>query len=95
MSNTSSPTPSIAIIVSYVGPTDTRCSRVKIEIPRIKIKKSLSFDYSFTSCTDQIEDWLQKLNIKINAQAELDKGKHAFLVSFDDWAKLTNAFGKA
>ena len=89
------PIQSIAIIVSYVPPTNTKGSRVKVEIPRMRIKKFISLDHAFNSCSDQIEAWLHELQIEINAQAELAKGSHSFLVSFGYWDKLANAFGKA
>lgn len=96
MSNTSYPTPSIAIIVSYVSPTNTKGSRVKVEIPRMKIKKFLSLDHKYNSCAKQVEAWLYELNIDINAEAELTKGDVVFLVPFEaSWEKLANAFGKA
>jgi hypothetical protein len=94
MSNTSTPIPSIAIIVSYVAPTDTKGSRVKVEIPRMKVKRFFSLDYAFNSCSDQIESWLYSLEIECTAQAEL-KDSHAFLVGFNHWEALQNAFGKA
>ena len=95
MSNTSSPIQSIAIIVSYVPPTNTKGSRVKVEIPRMRIKRFLSLDHKFNSCSDQIESWLHDIQVEVNAQAELSKGSHAFWVSFGYWEKLANAFGKA
>ena len=95
MSNTSYPVPTIAIIVSYVSPTNTKGSRVKVEIPRMRIKKFLSLDHKYNSCAKQIEAWLYELNIEISAEAELAKGSVAFLVPFGFWEKLANAFGKA
>jgi len=93
--STTTPIPSIAIIVSYVPATNTRGSRVKVEIPRMRIKKVFSLDHQFNSCADQIESWLYSFDIEINSQAELAKGNHAFLVSFGYWEKLANAFDKA
>jgi hypothetical protein len=90
---TRTPTPSIAIIVSYVAPTDTKGSRVKVEIPRMKVKRFFSLDHAFNSCSDQIESWLYSLEIECMAQAEL-KGAHAFLVGFNHWEALHHAFGK-
>ena len=95
MQNACTPIPSIAIIVSYVAPTNTRGSRVKVEIPRMRIKRFLSLDHKYNSCSDQIEAWLYELNIEINAQAELAKGSHTFLIPFGYWEALANAFGKA
>ena len=89
------PIPSIAIIVSYVPATNTKGSRVKVEIPRMRIKKFFSLDHKFNSCSDQIESWLHDIQVEVNAQAELAKGSHAFLVSFGFWEALANAFGKA
>ena len=94
MFNASSPIQSIAIIVSYVPATNTKGSRVKVEIPRMRIKRFLSLDHKYNSCADQIESWLFSSEIEINSQAELDKGKHIFLVSFGYWEALANAFGK-
>ena len=89
------PIQSIAIIVSYIAPTNTKGSRVKVEIPRMRIKKFLSLDHKYNSCAKQVEAWLYELNIEISAEAELAKGSHAFLVSFGYWEALANAFGKA
>ena len=90
---TRTPTPSIAIIVSYVPSTDTKGSRVKVEIPRMKVKRFFSLDHNFNSCSEQIESWLYSLEVECMAQAEL-KGSHAFLVGFNHWEALQNAFGK-
>lgn len=87
-------TPSIAIVVSYVSPTNTKGSRVKVEIPRMRIKKFLSLDHKYNSCSDQIQAWLYDIQVEVNAQAEL-KDSHAFLVPFGYWEALANAFGKA
>ena len=94
MSNASYPVPSIAIIVSYVSPTNTKGSRVKVEIPRMRIKKFLSLDHSFNSPADQIESWLHSIEAAPIAQAELPKA-HAFMVNFIHWDALVNCFGKA
>jgi len=48
----------------------------------MRIKKFVSLDHKYNSCSDQIEAWLYELQIEINAQAELAKGSHAFLVPF-------------
>jgi hypothetical protein len=89
-------TPSIAIVVSYVSPTNTKGSRVKVEIPRMRIKRFFSLDHQYNSCANQIQAWLYELNIDINAEAELTKGDVVFLVPFEaSWEKLANAFGKA
>jgi hypothetical protein len=61
----------------------------------MRIKRFISLDHNYNSCSDQIEIWLYELNIEINAQAELVKGSHAFLVPFGFWEALANAFGKA
>jgi hypothetical protein len=90
---TRTPTPSIAIVVSYVPPTNTKGSRVKVEIPRMKVKRIFSLDHAFNSCSDQVESWLYSLEIECMAQAEL-KDSHVFLVGFNYWEKLNNAFGK-
>lgn len=95
MSTTHTPIPSIAIIVSYVPATNTKGSRVKVEIPRMRIKQTFPLDHMYNSCADQIESCLYSLGIEINSQAELAKGNHAFLVSFGYWEALVNAFAKA
>lgn len=87
------PTPTIAIIVSYVAPTNTRGSRVKIEIPRMKIKNTVCLDYQFSSCAQQVECYLYDVGIEPVAQAEL-KGAHCFLVGFNHWEALHHTFGK-
>lgn len=93
MSNIS---PSIAIIVSYVSPTNTKGSRVKVEIPRMRIKRFFSLDHQYNSCANQIQAFLNDIQVDINAEAELNKGDVAFLVPFEgNWEKLANAFGKA
>lgn len=61
----------------------------------MRIKKFLSLDHKYNSCSDQIQAWLHDIQVEVNAQAELGKGSHAFLVSFGYWEALANAFGKA
>jgi len=91
MSNTLN---TIAVVVSYVSPTNTRGSRVKVEIPRMRIKKILSLDHQYNSPADQIEAWLFDIGVSPIAQAELPKA-HAFVVNFIHWDALANCFGKA
>jgi len=88
-------TPSIAIIVSYVSPTNTKGSRVKVEIPRMRIKRFFSLDHQYNSCANQIQALLHDIQVDIVTDAELGKGSVAFLVPFEaSWEKLATAFGK-
>ena len=84
----------IAVIVSYVPATNTKGSRVKIEIPRMNIRKFFSYDSLFNSSSDQVECWLTGMGAMPLFQAELEMRKHVFAVDFIHWDKLEFAFGK-
>jgi hypothetical protein len=84
----------IAVIVSYVPATNSKGSRVKIEIPRMNIRKFFSYDSFFNSSSDQVECWLIGMGATPLFQAELKKHQHMFAIDFLHWDKLEFAFGK-
>jgi len=82
----------IAIGVSFVPPTNTKGSRVKVKIPRMMSKKFFSYSHEHNSPADQIEKLLGDNDIWPVCQAEFDDSV-LFMVNFDEWDKLRTIFG--
>ena len=82
----------IAIGVSFVPPTNTKGSRVKVKIPRMMSKKFFSYSHEYNSAADQIEDLLAKNDIWPECQAEFADCV-LFMVDFKEWHNLRKIFG--
>ena len=82
----------IAIAVSFIPPTNTKGSRVKVQIPRMHTKKFFSYSHEFNCAADQIEKLLGDNDIWPVCQAEFDNAVF-FMVDFEEWNKLREIFG--
>jgi len=82
----------IAIAVSFIPCTNTKGSRVKVQIPRMHSKKFFSYSHECNSPADQIEKLLGDNDIWPVCQAEFDDSVF-FMVNFDEWDKLRTIFG--
>jgi hypothetical protein len=58
------------IKVKYLGPTNTKGSRVKMVSERFVSSKTISYDYKFNSAVDMAADWLTNTGFNIIGQAE-------------------------
>ena len=56
-----------AFKVKYLGPTNFRCSRVKITDTRFNKSKTVSYDYQFNGALDIAINYLWSIGIKIEA----------------------------
>lgn len=74
----------LAIIVSYLGATNTQGSRVKLTLPRFKKSRILPFDYRIGNTTLQAIQELGDNGIKIIAKAEIDKGNTILMVEWEN-----------
>jgi len=60
-------------VVTYLGPTDTKGSRVKISDPRFKSSRTIPFGYKYDRMKDQAIDYLEKIGIKIVGYSAIDE----------------------
>ena len=67
------------ITVSYLCPTNTKGSRVKITSERFKQSKIISYDYRFNNSMDCAQNWLIENNFIIIGQAE--GKKHDYIIT--------------
>lgn len=73
-----------AFLVTYVGPSNSRGSRVKIQDLRFRESVTIPYSYSYNRITDMAEEYLKGLGIKVVGQAEFaDKGDLLFSNNFE------------
>jgi len=60
--------------IKYLGPTNTRGTRIKIISHRFKENIIISYNYSLNCIADMAIDYLQKQGFKIVGQAETKEG---------------------
>ena len=63
-----------AFHVIYKGPTNSRGSRVIIKDLRFNKKIIIAYNYEFNDVGEIAENYLKKINIKIDFCAEAEKG---------------------
>lgn len=73
-----------AIVVKYLGATNTRGSRVKLTSTRFNDSVTLSYDYVFNSAGEQAQWWLTMHEQVIVGCAELQNGKDVILLDAID-----------
>jgi hypothetical protein len=84
----------IAIRVRFLGPTNTKGSRVKLEVPRFEVSKTISYRYNVKGAADNAIAWLKEQGIELLGECE-DKDHESILVASFDYAdKVLKAFGK-
>lgn len=59
-----------AFNIKYLGPTDTKGSRVKITTTRFKSSKTIPFDYSLTNIEDMAAAYLEARGYKVEGTAD-------------------------
>lgn len=75
--------PNLHVIkVTYLGPTNSRGSRVKMHSERFQKGKTIGYDYQFNNSLDIAKDYLIKNGFELVAQAE---GKDCYYI-------MTNTF---
>lgn len=73
-----------AFLVTYMGPSNARGSRVKIQDLRFRESVTIPYSYSLNRITDMAEEYLKGLGIKVLGQAEFaDKGDLLFTNNFE------------
>lgn len=84
----------ISLKVKYLGPTNTRGSRVKMTLPRFECSKTIPYIYELGDSDEIALAWLKEHNITPKAQTSARVNGAKFLISFDDCKALKEAFGK-
>ena len=72
------------IEVKYLGPTNTRGSRVKLTSTRFNDSITLSTDYAHNTTVSQAIEWLEKHGQKVAGTAELSNNTDAILLEAID-----------
>lgn len=82
----------IALTVRYIGPTNNRGSRIKMELPRFDVSKTISYRYDKRDAEDGAVEWLKENGINPLARACGKDGAAILLLSFDDIKTLETQF---
>lgn len=82
----------IAIIVKYVGPTNTKGSRVKMTLPTWSKSKTIPYNYEFSYSPRMAAAWLAENGVI--AEGEMHLGdSYALYVGVDQFGALCKSFG--
>jgi hypothetical protein len=73
-----------AIVVTYLGATDTQPSRVKLYLPMFKKSQVFQVDYNIVSTDLQAIKILKKNGIKVVARTAVNHQSSILLVNYDD-----------
>ncbi len=73
-----------AFEVKYLGPTNSRGSRVKIEDLRFNKSKTISYDYQFNDAGDIAENYLKSIGIKV---AYCSEAKIGYILTTKNFTK--------
>jgi hypothetical protein len=84
----------LAIRVRYLGPTNTKGSRVKLEVPRFNIKKTIPYNDTIRRSEDNALSWLKEKGIEPFGECTDKKHESILVASFDYADKILKAFGK-
>jgi hypothetical protein len=69
-----------AILVSYIGASNTKGSRISLKSYRFNDSIILNLDYKFNSIADQVEEFFEKKGIKILGKAEWKNNDYVFFI---------------
>lgn len=83
----------IAINVRYIGPTNNRGSRIKMDLHRFEASKTISYRYDKRDAEEGALEWLKENGVDPIARACGRDYSVILLVSFDDIKKLEALFG--
>ena len=75
------------ILVSYVGASNTKGSRVSLKSYRFNDSIMIDYDYKFNSIYDMAEEFFEKRGIKILGKAEWKDGSFVFFIDKFDSLK--------
>ena len=85
----------IAIRVRFLGPTNTKGSRVKLEVPRFEVSKTISYyRYNVKGEADNAIAWLKEQGIELLGECEDKNGESILVASFNYADKILKAFEK-
>ena len=84
----------ISLKVKYLGPTDTRGSRVKMTLPRFECSKTIPYLDELRDSDEIVLAWLKEHGIIPKAQTSGRVEGTTFLISFYDCEALLTAFGQ-
>lgn len=82
----------IAIIVKYVGPSNTKGSRVKMTLPTWAKSKTIPYRHDFSGCPHMATAWLAENGVIVEGEMHLGDS-YALYVGFDQAEALRKAFG--
>ena len=83
----------IAIEAKFLPPTNFKCDRIKMTLPRWENKsKTISYDYQHKDTVVNVETFLNENNITPLSYCETKNG-YTFLVSFDQVEIVLEAMG--
>lgn len=68
------------ILVSYVGASNTKGSRINLKSYRFNDSITLNYDYRFNQISDQVEEFFEKKGIKVLGKAEWKDGSFVFFI---------------
>lgn len=68
------------ILVSYVGASNTKGSRISLKSFRFNDSIILDLDHRFNSIADQVEEFFEKKGIKILGKAEWKNNDYVFFI---------------
>ena len=74
-----------AFTIKYLGPTNTKGSRVKITSERFEQSKTFAYNYTYSNIVDMAEEYLQKFGFNLVGVAETSKG---FIILSDTFKEL-------
>lgn len=82
----------IALTVRYIGPTNNRGSRIKMDLPRFGATRVISYRYEKRDAEDGAVAWLAENGIAPVARACGKDGAAILLLSFQDIKTLEIQF---
>ena len=74
-----------AFTIKYIGPTNTKGSRVKITSERFGQSKTFAYNYAYNNVVDMAEEYLEDLGFNLIGAAETSKG---FIILSDTFKEL-------
>lgn len=82
----------LSLKVKYLGPTDTRGSRIRMTLPRFECSKTIPYQDELRDSDDIVLSWLKEHGVTPKAQTSGPVKGTTFLISFNDCEALLKAF---
>lgn len=86
------PTHKQALVVRYLGPTNTLGARIRVTHPALGTSKTIPYDHRFRSAEEGALHWLHEHGVSPNSRHDLCKGQSALVFPCSENAALFMLF---